>query len=186
MVNTNIAEVLPLLFFSPPNHMRTRNITMHSNMGMHQAVITKTLESMKGVVMFSSLIYQRCWCLYCKWSSRVEVEGIVEEVDEDSSGTVDFDELLAMNDDRIDICLRICFEWLCLMFVRYWEVLFFWISQQLKDPYWAEFLSLVLGRKITFPDVGFDRVATSPFQSQGKLFCLPTITIKHLSSPSPT
>ena len=60
MVDTNIAEVLPLLFFSPPNHMRTRNIAMHSNMGMHQAVITKTLESMKGVVMFSSLIYQRC------------------------------------------------------------------------------------------------------------------------------
>jgi len=28
--------------------------------------------------------------------SRVEVEGIVEEVDEDSSGTVDFDEFLAM------------------------------------------------------------------------------------------
>ena len=45
------------------------------------------------------------------------MEGIVEEVDEDAS--VNFDKILAMNDDRIDICLRICFEWLCLMFIRY-------------------------------------------------------------------
>ena len=32
---------------------------------------------------------------------RVEVEGIVEEVDEDSSGTVDFDEFLAMMTGQI-------------------------------------------------------------------------------------
>ena len=32
----------------------------------------------------------------CKRSYRREVEGIVEEVDEDESGTVDFNEFLAM------------------------------------------------------------------------------------------